>query len=110
MPSQKWSALDLKGLWRNSFLYDKITDGYFAVQGHSPALLHYDTEGKLKNRVPIDLKKFQGIQDIYDVGNAQLELSVIPFQDYYVYVAGSMQRVYVQNRKTGEVQLTFTTE
>lgn len=111
MPSKKWSVVKLEHLDISSLYYDPATGGYAAVIEHRPSfLLHLDQKGILIKREPVDFTKFQGIYDVFDIGNRPMELAVIPFVDYYVYVAGSMQRVYVQNRKTGDVQLAFATE
>lgn len=119
LKKRAWSAVNLNNLDVQNLQYDKKTGGYIASGiFRAEDLYHLDSSGKVVKKEGIELKKFVGLTDTYDLGNESApNLRLIPVKDYLVVVVGqgksmdsnpsSAQRIYLYNRKTGEVQLTY---
>ncbi|MBI1276146.1 hypothetical protein GC177_09275 [bacterium] len=121
-----WTAASLQQVDLGGLNYDEFTDSVIALRyPYAEEMYYINNDGMIVRRDRLNLSSFPGIDDVYAKGSSSKGITIIPVKEYLVIIAGEASsmmrfmgmspdriadgnvRIYLFNRKTGQVQLTY---
>lgn len=117
--TKKWTAASQNNQDYQNLNYDSVTGNYVASGSFGRVGINFLSPGGGQvDEFSIDPRKFPGIMDFSDTGNGHHPaFEIIPTEKYFVILlstgepmartSSSAQRVYLYDRKTKDVMLTY---